>query len=78
MGNLTFNGGINYTIVFYRNFFRDNISVAIKIFLLQENLFDSYSTSEQILQIVLMKQRGRISFTNYSVERNWTGFWLVE
>ena len=43
MGNLTFNGGIKYTIVFYRDFFRGNVSVAIillpnKIILLQEKL----------------------------------------
>ena len=48
MGNLTFNGGINYTIVFYRGFFRGNICVAIicvaitllpnEIILLQEKL----------------------------------------
>ena len=42
-GNLTFNGGINYTIVFYHDFFRDNIIVAIillqnEIILLQEKL----------------------------------------
>ena len=41
MGNLTFNGGINYTIVLQRDFFRGNISVAFilmrnEIILLQE------------------------------------------
>ena len=43
MRNLTFNGGIKYTIVFYRDFFRGNVSVAIvllpnEIILLQEKL----------------------------------------
>ena len=43
MRNLTFNSGIKYTIVFYRDFFRGNVSVAIvllpnEIILLQEKL----------------------------------------
>ena len=44
IGNLTFNGGINYTIVFYRGFFRGNVRVAIillpnEIILQQEKLW---------------------------------------